>query len=266
MSTRIDMSREAEARRQSEVDARLSRMTVTGEARTEARKNLVAEVEAEELAAATAAAAKFEATAERQRIASVYRAGRDLGRGVQAVRMALISPVSAGAMASILGSLPRDAEADKAALLMPGASAFGSPAARAERERIRQILALPDAAGRMGATAALALDGDDALTAAHIAPLLASLPLDATGPRVSPIGARAEGMAEFGGDAAPTMSKAEANAEGWKRAAATANASIGAGPKVTARDLAGASLTSDPHFGMTPEGRAAAEAALRARG
>ena len=265
MSTRIDMSREAEARRQSEVDARLARVDATGAARAEARRKISADVEAEEIATATAAAARAEADAERARIGAVVRVGRDRDRGQQALRAALLAPIGAAAATGLIEALPTDATASPEALAVPGFAAFGSPAAQAERKRIASAFSRPEAEGRFGAVVALVLDGDAGLTADQIAPLLATMP---TGParRIAGPGERAEGMAEFGGDTAPRMSKAEANAAGWKKAAAEANASIGAGPKVTAQGLAVAALATDPHIGLTSEGRAAAEALLRARG
>lgn len=258
----IDQSHEAESRRQHQADARLSRMNLTGEARTAARKRIVADVEAKELAAASAEAAKVEATAERARIAAVVRAGRDRDRGRQALRAALLAPIDAEAATGLIAALPTDAAASAEALTVPGHVSFGSPAAQTERRRIASAFARPEAVGRFAAVCALALDGDSGLTGEQLAPLLLTMPT-APAARIAGPGERAAGLAEFGGDAAPFQSKSETTAAGWKKAAAAANKMIGAAPILTSsvEATAGSLETGSPYFGMTPEGRAAAEAA-----
>ncbi|MGO4909527.1 hypothetical protein ACEN2J_14475 [Pseudorhodobacter sp. W20_MBD10_FR17] len=263
----IDMSQAAQTRRQIEADARLARLGATGEARTAARKRVMSEIEGEELATANAEAAKAEATTERQRIAAVVRAGRDRDRGQQALRAALLAPIGAEAAAGLIAALPTDGTASADAVAVPGFASFGTPAAQAERRRIASAFAHPGAQGRFAAVCAMILDGDASLTAEQIAPLLATMP---TGPvaRTPGPGARAAGLAEFGGEAAPARSKSETAAAGWKRAAAEANRLIGAGTTAAAGGAgqAGPLASSDQYFGMTPEGRAAAEALRRARG
>lgn len=265
MSARIDMSRGAEARRQAEVDARLARVDLTGSARAEARKKISAEVEAEEIATATATAAKAEANAERIRIASVVRAGRDRDRGQQALRAALLAPIGADAATGLISAMPTDAEAMPEALAVPSFVAFGSPATQAERKRIASAFARPEAEGRFAAVCALALDGGAGLTGEQLAPLLATMP-SGVAKRIPGPGERAAGLAEFGGDAAPSMTRAEATAAGWKRAAAEANAQIGAGPALSPAAPAVNSMGDEAHFGFTPEGRAAAIAAAKSAG
>jgi hypothetical protein len=254
----IDTSQAAQTRRQIEADARLARLGATGEARTAARKRIVAEVEAEELAAATVADAKAEANAERARIGAVVRLGRDRDRGQQALRAALLAPIAADAAAGLIAAFPTDAAASAEALAVPGLTAFGSPAAQAERRRIAGAFAHPSAQGRFAAVCALVLDGDAGLIAEQIAPLLATMPA-VSWTRTPGPGARAEGLAEFGGNAAPIQSKGEAAAAGWSKAVAAANQSIGAAPAaVFSSEMAAKAASDDPSFGMTP---AAAEAA-----
>lgn len=266
----LDYSAEAVHRRAQIVETRLAALDLpAGAARNAARKRISEEVEAEEAASAKAIADRAEATEERARLLAIWRAGRDRDRGVQALRMALTAPVTARAVEALLPGLPRDAEADPASLVMPGAAAFGTDAARAERERIRRILTAPEAKGRMNAAAALALEGDGDLTAAMVAPLLAGMPVE--GPKLSGaeiLAARAAGFAEFGPSDAPMQSKGETVRQGWRKAAAQANASIGAGPSVpeggpVVLDLAG---PGDPAFGTRADLDKALAAARAGRG
>lgn len=267
MTVQIDTSREAVARRQEEVTRRMSASAATGNARMTTRREIEAAVEAEELAAAKAAADLAEATAERARIAAVVRIGKDRGRARQALRAALLAPIGAEAATGLIAALPPDSKAQPEAVAVPGFVAFGGAAAQSERRRITSAFARPEAAERFGATVALILDGGAGLTGEQIAPLLATMPTE-TVSRIPGPGERAAGLMEAGGDLAPVSLRSERISEGWKRAAASANASIGAGSAASAMH-AGHSMApaeADPYFGMTAEGRAAAEAIERARG
>lgn len=248
----IDLSREAVARREAEIDRRTSGSTATGAARHAERRRVLAEVEAEEQAQTKVAADRAEAAAERARIASVVRLGRDQGRGRQALRVALLTPISAEAARGLIGTMSHDAVAQPEALVVPGFVAFGGEAAQQERRRIISAFAHPAAQGRFASTVALALEGSEALTAAQIAPVLAGLPLEpAPVDPAARLAQIAEARAEFGSDAQPRRTPKEAISEGWRKAAAQANASIGAAPAVPAGgpvilDLAG---PGDPAFG-----------------
>lgn len=91
------------------------------------------------------------------------------------------------------------------------------------------------------------------------AALLSAIPAEAVKPRIPSIAERAEGMAEFGGDYSPRQSRSEATAEGWRKAVAAANASIGAGAMTAAGSAAAADLLAglpgpdDPSFGTKAE-------------
>ncbi|NGM47940.1 hypothetical protein G5B31_20695, partial [Rhodobacter sp. SGA-6-6] len=224
----------------------------TGAARHAERRGVLGEIEAEEIREAEAAAARVDADAERARLLAIWRTGRDRDRGIAALRMGLTAPVTARAVEALLPGVEPDQSNQFAVDPMPGAAAFGTDAARAERERIRRILALPEARGRFAAAVVLALEGGGDLTAEMAASLLAGMPMEAprqTGAEI--LAARAAGMTEFGADMQPRQTAKEATREGWRRAVAAANASIGAGPAVSAGgpvvlDLAG---PGDPSFG-----------------
>lgn len=198
--------------------------------RPAARAAVIKEIEAEEAAAAQAArekTAQAEAQAERARVAAVVAAGRACGRARLALRMALAGPVEEAQARAILPGLPVDAAASPDDLAIPGAGQFGPPGAQAERARLCAIFAAPVAAERFGTACALALEGD--APAAAVLSLLASLPTEAA-PRTAEeiLGARAEGLAEFGADHSAAMPRADRVATGWKAAVAKANACIGA--------------------------------------
>lgn len=229
--------------------------------RLEMHAALTEQVAAEHAEMQTASALAEEARTERARIAAVVQAGKDRDRPRQALRLALAGPVSVAQAAAILATLPRDADAPQAALALPGLIAFGSAAAQEERARIASILGHPEAQGRFRSACAVALEGDEAIPAAAALALLAGLPLEATGPRISPIAARAEGLAEFGGDSSSLETKAERIAAGWTKAAAEANRSIGvpgAGAERPAEQPRSISEL-DQHLGLTATARTVAE-------
>ncbi|NGM47934.1 hypothetical protein G5B31_20665, partial [Rhodobacter sp. SGA-6-6] len=244
----------------------------SGAARHAERRAILATIEAEELAQAEAAAARADAEAERARLLAIWRVGRDRDRGIQALRMGLTAPITARAVEALLPGLEPDQSGGFAVDPVPGSASFGTDAAGAERERVRRILALPEARDRMSAAAALALEGNGDLTASMLAPLLASLPVEGPKPSGAEIlAARATGFVEFGSDAHPRETAKEAVAEGWRKAIAQANASLGpgavkdgtgaaSGPVVL--DLAG---PGDPAFGSKADlDRALSDARARA--
>lgn len=233
--------------------------------REAAHEVIAAQVEAEQDAAQAAISAAAEAKAERSRIAEVVRVGRNCDRPRQALRLALAGPVTAAQAQAILPTLPRDADAPATATALPGQMNFGTDAAKAERARIAAIMGHPEAQGRSKTASAIALEGDEAVPLASALALLSGLPIESTGPRVSPIGLRAEGLAEMGGDYTPmsaTNGRAERAAESWKAAAVAANRSMGLAPGSAPAPTVSAGLLpeNDPYFGMTPEGRAKAMA------
>jgi len=225
----IDLSREAVARREAEIDRRTAASTANGAARHQERRRVLAEIEGEEMAQAQAVNDRSEAMQERTRIATIVKLGRDAGRGRQALRTALLAPLTVDAARALITAMPHDAVASPDAAAVPSLISFGSTAAEGERRRIISVFAHPAAQGRFAATVALALEGSEALTAAQIAPVLSGLPLEpAPIDPAARLAQLAEGRAEFGPSDAPVQSKGEAVREGWKRAAAAANASIGA--------------------------------------
>ncbi|WP_151717553.1 hypothetical protein [Gemmobacter serpentinus] len=212
------------------MDAALASCALTGSARAAERRRIEAQIEADELREAEAAASHAEAMQERARIRSAYRAGVDCGRPLQALRFALSAPLSAAAISQALACLPTDRVADVAATAMPGAASFGGAAAQAERERIRRAFASSEAHGRTKATAALILEDDgEGLTAAQIAPLLASMPVEQSKIWQS-LEQRSLDAGDFGADLSGGghMSKTERSAAMWKRAVAGVNQAAGA--------------------------------------
>lgn len=264
--TKLDMSRDAVARREAEVSHRMAGTSLTSHDRAAARRKIEAEVEAEEIAAAKTANDRSEADQERARIASVVKLGRDRDRGRQALRAALLAPLGSDAVIGLIAALPRDDAASADALAVPGFVSFGSSAAQAERKRIASAFARPEAAGRFAAVCALVLDGDAGLTADQIAPLLSTMPI---APAMDfdrfDIGKRAEGLTEIGGEYEPIQSRAERVDAMWGRAVKSANAGIGAAPAPTAAPASPEMGLDDPRRGMTPDGIAAFEAARAAR-
>lgn len=264
--TKLDMSREAVARREAEISRRMAGSTLTSHDRAAERRKIEADVEAEEIAATKAVNDRSEADQERARIASVVKLGRDRDRGRQALRAALLAPIGPEAAFGLIGALPRDDAASADALAVPGFSHFGSPAAQQERKRIASAFARPEAEGRFAAVCAIVLDGDASLTAEQVAPLLATMPI---APAMDfdkyDIGKRAEGLTEIGGEYEPIQSRGERLDSMWGRAVKSANAGIGAAPAPTAAPASPEMGLDDPRRGMTPDGIAAFEAARAAR-
>jgi hypothetical protein len=209
-------------------------------------------------AALEAEAALSEATAERQRVASIVQIGVDCGRPRQALPLALSGPVGADQAQSILSGLPLDQDAPEAALVLPEHGTFGSEAAQAERKRIGSVFAHPAAQGRFKSACALALEGAELIPAEAIASMLAGLPKDAAAPRLKTIEERAEGLAEFGdGDIAAGMTKGEKAAAGWSRAVSEANAGLGVQSDEPRPSGSATSADDDEGFGTVealPEG------------
>ena len=196
--------------------------------------------------------------AERSRIASIFRAGRDMDRPRQALRLALSAPVGLEASTAVLATLPKDSDAPRDAKVLPDFGAFGTAAAQGERRRITSAFSRPEAAIRFSAAAALILEGNDFLIAEQIAPVLAVMPAETAPRRIPSIGERAADTAEFGPSATSIASKAELAADSWSRAVAAANTSLGPGaisPVAGLVDL-GAPATGGPldamhpHFGL----------------
>lgn len=240
MTMKTDTSRNAATRRSAEIDRRMAASQATGHQRAAERRRIEAEVDGEENAAQKAASERAEADAERGRIASVVKLGRDRDRGRQALRAALLAPIGGDAATGLIAALPTDAAASPEALAVPAFSPFGSPAAQAERRRIGSAFARPEAEGRFAPVCALVLVGDAGLTAEQIAPILATMPTEATKPKTPGPGERWQadvdaGIAvEMGGDYSPAETKSERIAAGWSKAVAEANASIGTGPSMSA--------------------------------
>lgn len=203
-----------------------------GATRRAAIAEIVARMRAEDMAAQARQDAQVEAAAERQRISAIVRAGLDRGRGRQALRAALLAPVSADAAAGLIAQMPPDATATEAALAVPAHADFGTKAAQTERRRIASAFAHPEAVQRFKATAAIILDSDVGITASQIVGLLMSLPTEEP-PRdyAAEFSARMEAQAadanNWFGPGAGSPSKAESAAEGWRRAAREANRAIG---------------------------------------
>lgn len=118
MPVELDRSFEGVRRRMDEVARRMKHIPTSAPTaeRDAARRKAENEVEAEELAVAEAAAALAEADRERARIMSVVRVGLDLDRPHQALRLALLGPVSTDQAKSILPSLTLDRDALDTAL------------------------------------------------------------------------------------------------------------------------------------------------------
>ena len=258
----LDRSPAAVQRRENKIAARMSGLSMSAPTaeRADARKRATEEVEAEELAEARAAAIAAEAQAERARIAAIVAMGTDMGRSRQALRLALLGPVSPAQAGAILGALPLDVD-PAAATDLPAVGAFGGSAAQAERRRIAGILGHAAAGGRFKSACAVALEGE-AMDIATATALLAGLPKDTLpGNGKTEIEQRAEGLAEFGDDAfGGPMSKSEKAAQGWAKAVASANQMIGAGDAAPDRPQSSGVTTmdADPTFGLTDEARAAA--------
>ena len=250
---KLDLSPVARARRDAEIDRRLAASTATGAARSTERRALAAAVEAEEIADCAAAAATSEAAAERSRIATVVRAGRDRGRPRQALRLALAGPVAAAQAASVLAALPLDRDLDSAALALPPHVNFGTTSAQAERRRIATIFTHPAAAERFSAACALALEGADPIPSEAVIAMLAGLPVETARPRQTEMDKRMEGMTEFGADHSPAPSgrRGERSADIWSAAVRRANAEIGVQSKGAADDRPA------PGFGPARPGPAA---------
>lgn len=224
-----------EVRRIQLADERLAGLGIASADRAAARRTMVALIAAEEQAASAAHDVKAECQAERDRIRAVVRLGVDQGKGRQALRAALLAPISPDAARGLLAAMKPDTEASSEALAIPALVAFGTVAAQAERRRLTSAFSRPEAAGRFRATVALALDGDGGLTADQIAPLLASLPLEAPARTAAEIlAARAEGLGEFGAGAGEVVaSRAEIATAGWSKAVQKANQAIGAASAIT---------------------------------
>ncbi|MHC9236620.1 hypothetical protein ACX9MO_13380 [Pseudooceanicola sp. 502str34] len=258
----LDRSPAAIRRRDDKIADRMSGVSMSAPTaeRAAARKRATEVVEAEELAEAQAAAIATEAEAERARISAIVATGTDMGRPRQALRLALLGPVSPAQAGAILGALPLDAD-PAAATDLPTVGAFGGSAAQAERRRIAGIIGHAAAGGRFRSACAIALEGD-AMDIATATALLAGLPKDvAPGNGKSEIEQRAEGLAEFGDDAfGGPMSKSERIAQGWAKAAAAANQMIGAGDAAPVQPQSSGATTmdEDPTFGLTDAARAAA--------
>ncbi|WP_226553576.1 hypothetical protein [Celeribacter naphthalenivorans] len=229
MTVKLDLSPAARQRRSNEVEARMNSVAASGDARREARKQIEQDVEREEIAALEAEAALSEAANERGRIAAIVRAGTDMGRARQALKLGLSGPISAGQAQAILGNLPRDEDLSEPALTLPAPGAFGSEAAQQERRRIASAFSHPGAKGRFRSAVALTLDGDNPIPASAIATLLASLPIDQPAPRFLSLEERDAELASFGADdGSGPMTKGEKTAAAWGRAVSEANAMIGA--------------------------------------
>lgn len=255
----LDQSPAARQRREQTVESRMASVTATGPDRAAARKQIEADVEREEVAALEAEAALSEANTERGRIAAIVSAGVDMGRPLQALRLALSGPVGVDQAKSILSGLPLDQDAPEAALVLPEHGTFGSEAAQAERKRIASVFAHPAASGRFKSTCALTLEGHEGIPADAIAAMLAGLPKDAAAPRFASLEERAADLAEFGdgGDIAAGQTKGEKVAAGWSRAVSSANASLGVQTEETRPTGSATSAEDDATFGTVdalPEG------------
>lgn len=216
------------ASRTEEVDRRMARSAATGADRAQERRRVEAEVDAEAIAAADAAVATAEATAERRRIAQIVRAGRNLSRPKQALRMALAGPISLPQAEAILATLPPDSAAPATNLAILSHADFGTPSAQAERRRIAAILAHPSAVGRFTAAIAIAVEGEEAVPPEAATALLSGLPQEVEQAPIPSIAERAKGAAEFGAEPSSRASKAERTADIWKRAVADANKNFAA--------------------------------------
>lgn len=248
----LDQSSAARHRRSQAVDARMAAVDATGPDRAKARKQIEADVEREELQAA-------ETSAERERIAAIVRAGTDMGRPRQALRLALSGPVGADQARSILSGLPLDQDAPEAALTLPEHGAFGSGAAQDERKRIGAVFSHPDASGRFKSACALTLEGHEGIPAEAIASILAGLPKDAATPRFPSLEERATDLAEFGdgGDITVGATKGEKVAQSWSRAVNEANSALGVQTEEKRPSGSATSAEDDEGFGTTaslPEG------------
>lgn len=222
------MAHDTEAiRRLQLADKRLESLGIAADDRPAARRTMVAAIKREEEAAAAAHDAAKEAKVERDRIRAVARLGIDQGRGRQALRAALLAPISPDAARGLLAAMKPDAEAASEALAIPALVAFGTATAQAERRRITSAFSRPEAQDRFRATVALVLDGDGGLTGEQIAPLLAALPTEAVDP-LAAFQARVDEGGWFGGGGEVLTSKSETISQGWSRAVAKANATIGA--------------------------------------
>ena len=218
-----------EVRRLQLADKRLEGLGIAADDRPAARRTMVAAIKREEEAAAAAHDAAKEATVERDRIRAVARLGIDQGKGRQALRAALVAPVTADAARGLIAAMRPDAEAAPEAFAVPAFVAFGGAAAQVERRRITSAFARPEAAGRFRATVALVLDGDGSLTGEQIAPLLAALPTEAVDP-LADFQARVDEGGWFGGGGEFLTSRSETVSQAWSRAVAAANRHIGAAP------------------------------------
>lgn len=183
---------------------------------------LVAEAEAHQTAQVQAQIAA-EAVQERARIAGVLKLGTDRGCPAQALRLSLVTPIEANEAGAVLFTMGQDRSAAANALALPeAAGSFGTPAAQAERQRVHEILAHPEAEGRTATARALALSTSLDLAAAVAA--LVAVPKVAAAALADgdehPLAARSREAGDFGADpfSARPMSKEERSANLWKEA------------------------------------------------
>lgn len=219
---------------QFEAVRRVTRMTGLN---AEQRKAEIARVEAELRAEAEAQAiataqgrASAEAEAERARISAVFKAGTDMARPRQALRLALAGPLDAAAARVVLCTFPPDPSASGEALALPAAATFGSAAAQAERRRISAILGHVEAEGRFHTAAAIALETGLDLGSAMA--VLAGAPRQAARESRPSLAERSAAAGDFGpdGGADAFTTKADRSRNVWKKAIAESNRAAGFTP------------------------------------
>jgi hypothetical protein len=225
-----DTQRDDTVRRHAIADQRLARLDLPERDRPAARRAMAAWISVEEADTLAAHSNAADALAERARIASIVGAGRKLGQARQALRIALLGPITVDQASIILGTLQPDGSASEADLAVPGVGSFGTTAARTERQRIAAIMGHPFAVGRFSAASAIALESNEAVPVQAATALLACLPQEVAKPTIPSIAERAAGQAEFGSEPSGRSSAAETTRSIWGKAVKEANASIGVTP------------------------------------
>jgi hypothetical protein len=177
-------------------------------------------------AAAAPAAGPIPAEAMRTRLAAVLRSPQARGKADAALALALRTDMSTDQITTTLRGLPEGAD-----LGLPP-RAIADPEAKAEADRIRQIVTADAAAGHHDHALALALDTD--ITAAAALAILGAMPQPK---RIASIEERAREMAEFGpSDFSMEETHGDRTASGWSKAVAKANARLEAAAPTSATE------------------------------